>query len=130
MRLQRVGRKHEPAFRLVLTDSKNSPKSGKFLDILGNYNARTGDISLNEDKIKHWLSKGVQTSDTVHNIFVDKKLIDSKKINKLPKKTVKIKEGSEEKTPTDNTESVKTTENVPEVKEEVSEPTEATANQE
>ncbi|MFZ2523132.1 MAG: 30S ribosomal protein S16 [Minisyncoccia bacterium] len=42
IRLQRVGRKHEPVFRLVLTDSKNSTKSGKYLENLGNYDARRG----------------------------------------------------------------------------------------
>ena len=40
IRLQRVGRKHEPAFRLVLTDSKNSTKSGKFLEVLGSHDFR------------------------------------------------------------------------------------------
>jgi small subunit ribosomal protein S16 len=55
IRLQRVGRKHEPVFRLVLTDSKNSPKSGKFLEILGNYDARRGDqAQFNAEKVKVW----------------------------------------------------------------------------
>jgi ribosomal protein S16 len=34
IRLQRVGRKHEPTFRVVLTDSQNSTKSGRMLEIL------------------------------------------------------------------------------------------------
>ena len=37
VRLQRIGRKNDPSFRVVLTDSKNSTKSGKFLEILGNF---------------------------------------------------------------------------------------------
>ena len=40
IRLQRVGRKNEPVFRVVLTDSKNGPKSGKFLEVLGSYDSR------------------------------------------------------------------------------------------
>ncbi len=87
VRLQRVGRKHEPVFRLVLTDSKNSPKSGKFLDILGSYDARRGDKSeFNAEKIKNWMAKGAKVSDTVHNLLIDKKIITGKKINNLPKK--------------------------------------------
>lgn len=87
VRLQRVGRKHEPVFRLVLTDSKNSPKSGKFLDILGSYDARRGDKSeFNAEKIKNWIAKGAKVSDTVHNLLIDKKIITGKKINNLPKK--------------------------------------------
>lgn len=93
IRMQRVGRKHEPIFRLVLTDSKNGPKSGKFLQILGNYDARRGEQAVfNTDAIKSWVSKGAKPSDTVFNMLVEKKIIEGKKINKLPKKTVAKKE--------------------------------------
>ncbi len=100
IRLQRVGRKHEPVFRLVLTDSKNSPKSGKFLEILGSYDARRGDQAVfNDEKVKHWLSKGAKVSDTVHNLLIDKKVITGKKINKLPKKSPIKSEKAEESAP-------------------------------
>jgi len=96
IRLQRVGRKHEPVFRLVLTDSKNSPKSGKFLEILGSYDARKEEnIDFKNDKIKHWISKGAKLSNTVHNILIERKVIDGKKINALPKKTPFISEKTE-----------------------------------
>ena len=92
VRLQRVGRKHEPVFRLVLTDSKNGPKSGKFLEILGNYDARRGEEARFEtERVKYWLTQGAKLSDTVHNLFVEKKVIEGKKINVLPKKTVPAK---------------------------------------
>lgn len=98
IRLQRIGRKHEPAYRLVLTDSKNSTKSGKFLEILGNYDSRRGEkAELKSERISHWISKGVKVSDTVHNLLVDKKIITGKKINKLPKKTAIKEEISQEK---------------------------------
>ena len=94
IRLQRVGRKHEPVFRLVLTDSKNSTKSGRLLEILGNYDSRRGEnIAIKTDRVTYWLSKGAQPTGTVHNIFVDKKLISGKKINVLPKKKPIVKEG-------------------------------------
>ena len=87
IRLQRVGRTHEPAFRLVLTDSKNGTKSGKYLELLGNYDARRGEKSeFKTDKVKYWISKGAQLSGTVHNLLVSKKVIEGKKINVLPKK--------------------------------------------
>lgn len=88
IRLQRIGRKHEPAFRLVLTDSKNSTKSGKFLEILGNYDSRRGEkAEFKADRIAYWMGTGAQLSDTVHNLLIDKKIITGKKINKLPKKS-------------------------------------------
>ena len=87
IRLQRVGRKAEPSFRLVLTDSKNSTKSGKYLEILGNYDARRGEKSeFKADRVKYWMSKGAQTSGTVHNLLIEKKIINGKKVNVLPKK--------------------------------------------
>jgi small subunit ribosomal protein S16 len=52
IRLQRIGRKNDPSFRAVLTDSKNSTKSGKFLEILGTYNPKAGEKVFNTDRIK------------------------------------------------------------------------------
>lgn len=96
IRLQRVGRKHEPVFRLVLTDSKNSPKSGKFLEVLGSYDARRGEkAEFKNEKIVYWISKGAQVSGTVHNILVDRKVVGGKKINVLPKKKATAKAESE-----------------------------------
>ena len=109
IRLQRVGRKHEPVFRLVLTDSKNGPKSGKFLEILGSYDTRRKDDAVfKKEKIKHWISKGAKLSDTVHNFLVDKKFIDGKKINVLSKKTPIIKEKDEATTKEPKTEATET----------------------
>lgn len=92
IRLQRVGRKAEPTFRLLLTDSKNSAKSGKFLEVLGNYDARRGEQStFKTDRITHWMSKGAQVTPTVHNLLIDKKVISGKKINTLPLKKAIVK---------------------------------------
>src|ERR1035437_4014934 len=89
IRLQRVGRKHEPSFRLVLTDSKNGPKSGKYQEVLGWYDVRRDNKAEQWDttRIKYWMSKGAQVSDTVHNFLVEKKIVEGKKINKLPRKS-------------------------------------------
>ncbi len=89
IRLQRVGRKHEPVFRLVLTDSKNGPKSGKYLEVLGSYDPRQDNKleQFNIVKIKEHISKGAKLSDTVHNFLVTRKAIEGKKRNALPKKT-------------------------------------------
>ncbi|HEY4516244.1 MAG TPA: 30S ribosomal protein S16 [Candidatus Paceibacterota bacterium] len=98
IRLQRVGRKHEPLFRLVLTDSKNSTKSGKFLEILGSYDARRSEkAEFNNEKVLHWISKGAQPSDTVHNLLLKRSLIKGEKRNVLSRKPVPPK--AEEVTP-------------------------------
>ncbi len=93
IRLQRVGRKAEPTFRLVLTDSKNGTKSGKYLENLGNFDARKGEAStFKADRISHWMSQGAQTSTTVHNLLISKKITTGKKLNALPLKKAIVKE--------------------------------------
>ena len=87
MRLQRVGRKNDPSFRIVVVDKRAGPKSNKNIDILGSYNPKMNHVQIDADKAKVWLSKGVQPSDTVHNILVGQKVIDAKKLNVLPKKS-------------------------------------------
>ena len=87
IRLQRTGRKNDPSFRVVLTDSKNAAKSGKFKEILGSYNLKTNEVLFKEDRIAHWIKNGAQASETVHNFLVTKKLVTGKKKNVLPKKT-------------------------------------------
>ncbi len=99
IRLQRVGRTHEPSFRIVLTDSKFGPKSGKAVEVLGSYDARKGKGTNHVDgeKVKYWISKGAQVSDTVHNFLVDQKILTGKKINVLPKnKIINAKKAKEE----------------------------------
>lgn len=87
MRLQRIGRKNEPHYRVVVVDRKHAPQSGKFIDIVGAYNPKSGLIDVKIEAVKDWISKGVQTSDTVHNFLVSKGIVEGKKISSLPKKT-------------------------------------------
>ncbi len=95
IRLRRVGRKHDPSFRLVVTESVRGPKSGNDVELLGNYNARTDERKIKGERVLYWISQGAQVSDTVHNLLVDEKVIDGKKVNVLPKKTVQKKEKPE-----------------------------------
>lgn len=79
MRLQRVGRKHEPSFRLVLTESENSTKSGRFTELLGSYDPRKTTEVLKTDRVKYWLSMGAGVTGTVNNLLIKKGIIRGKK---------------------------------------------------
>ena len=70
MRLTRVGGKKNPIYRVVVADSR-SPRDGKFLEIIGRYNPQTdpSTIELNEDKVKDWLSKGAQPTESVRRLL-------------------------------------------------------------
>lgn len=92
IRLQRVGRKNDPSFRVVLVDSHRATRSGKAVEVLGSYDARKGAPVLREERIRHWLASGAQSSGTVHNLLVSAKIVEGKKINVLPKKTPPKKE--------------------------------------
>jgi small subunit ribosomal protein S16 len=98
IRLQRVGRVHEPTFRVVLVDSKRSTKSGQALEVLGNHDTRKAknNSNVDADRIKYWISKGAQLSDTMRNLLISKKVITGKKVNALPKKRPIKKELTEE----------------------------------
>jgi len=87
IRLQRIGRKNAPAFRLVVTDSKNAAQSGKFLEILGTHTVKSDAVAFNGERIKHWIKNGAQVSPTAHNMLVKDGIIEGKKKNVLPKKS-------------------------------------------
>ncbi len=95
IRLQRFGRKNNPSFRVVLTDKRNSTKSGKFSEILGFKNPKTKEKKLEAERIKYWISKGAKVSPTMHNMLITEKIITGKKINMIPlpkKETAKIED--------------------------------------
>lgn len=70
IRLKRMGSKKKPFYRIVVADSR-SPRDGRFIETVGTYNPLTNPatVSLKEEDIMEWLSKGAQPSDTVRNIL-------------------------------------------------------------
>jgi small subunit ribosomal protein S16 len=84
IRMQRIGRINMPSYRLIVVEHTESPKTGRFNDIVGTYNPRSKERNLDEAKIKDWMSKGAQPSATVHNMLVSAGILKGKKINILP----------------------------------------------
>jgi small subunit ribosomal protein S16 len=99
IRLQRVGRKNDPSFRLVLVDSRRAPQSSAFLEILGFCNPREKDkTSFKKERIEYWLSKGAQTTGTVYNLLVSNRIIKGSKVDVSPpikKEEIKEKKKTE-----------------------------------
>lgn len=86
-----------PVFRVVLTDSRNSTKSGKSVETLGTWNNTTHERKVDAERVKYWLSKGAQPSVTIHNFLISQKIIEGKKLNALPKhKPIKLAPSSVE----------------------------------
>jgi len=70
LRLTRVGSKKNPIYRVVVADSR-SPRDGKFIEIVGRYNPQTqpSTIEMDEAKVKDWISKGAQPTDSVRRLM-------------------------------------------------------------
>lgn len=81
IRLQRVGRKNDPSFRVVTVDSRRGPKVGKHTEVLGSYDPKRDYIAIKGERVKYWISKGAQVSDTMHNLLVKESIIEGKKIH-------------------------------------------------
>ncbi len=80
IRLQRMGKKNAPTYRLVIAE-KGRDTQGRNLEILGTFNPRAKENGFvpNVDRIKFWLERGAQPSPTLHNLFVTSGLITDKK---------------------------------------------------
>jgi small subunit ribosomal protein S16 len=87
IRLQRVGRKNDAHFRIIVTPHQNKVKTGKFTELVGSYNVKLGTSDIKADRVNYWISQGAQTTETVHNMLVAKGIIEGKKKNVLPKKS-------------------------------------------
>lgn len=70
IRLRRVGRKKLPLYRIVVAD-KESPRDGRFIEILGTYDpkAEKNQVTLDTEKARAWIAKGATPSDTVQSIL-------------------------------------------------------------
>lgn len=93
IRLKRVGRTNDPSFRIIVQDHRRSPKKTRGVaEYVGSYNARKGKPQIDAERVKYWLGMGAQASDTVHNLLVDAKVIEGKKVNAMNKKSKPVKE--------------------------------------
>jgi len=77
IRLRRTGLKHQTTYRIMAAD-KESPRDGRFLEILGSYNPRTNPstVEINEARVYDWMNQGAQPSDSVIMVFKSVGLLD------------------------------------------------------
>ena len=70
LRLTRIGGKKDPVWRVVAADQR-SPRDGRILEIVGQYNAQTdpSTINIDEDKVRGWLARGAQPTDQVRKLL-------------------------------------------------------------
>ncbi|MBP3780565.1 MAG: 30S ribosomal protein S16 [Selenomonas sp.] len=84
IRLNRMGAKKNPFYRIVVADSR-APRDGRFIEVLGNYDPskQPAVVNVDEAKVLDWMNKGAQPTDTVKNLFskqgIMSKFAESKK---------------------------------------------------
>jgi len=65
-----VGSRKNPIWRVVVADQR-SPRDGRVIETVGRYNAQLEPslIELDEERLRHWLDRGAQPSDTVRRLM-------------------------------------------------------------
>ena len=78
IRLKRIGAKKQPYYRVVVADAR-SPRDGRFIEEIGHYNplADPSVFTVDADKVKDWMKKGAQPSDTVRSLLKKNGILES-----------------------------------------------------
>jgi len=94
IRMHRIGKTNQPAFKIVVVDKRKSAAAGSFCEEVGQINRAVKSVNLNRERILYWVKQGAKPTSSVHNLLISQKLIEGKKIAKhnQPKK-----KGNEEK---------------------------------
>ena len=89
IKLQRIGKKHQPSYRLVVAE-KRSKMLAPPVEDLGAYDPRTKATTIKKDRVSHWVKMGAQPTTTAHNLLVKEGAITApKKVVKMPKAVAK-----------------------------------------
>ena len=105
IRFQRIGRKNDPSYRMVVTERRSKPQSGG-IETVGSYHPKTKHTVFKNERILYWMAKGAGVSDTVHNLLVANGTLKAKKrsikgqaAKKAPEKEILAPEAASVPTP-------------------------------
>jgi len=96
IRFQRIGRKNDAAFRMVVLEKTAGPKAGSYVDLVGTYNPKTKQVTVKPDAIRAWIGKGAQVSPSLHNLLVKEGVLQGEKFSVVSKKNLEKNQGKEE----------------------------------
>lgn len=85
IRFQRIGRRNDPAFRIVVLEKTSGPRAGTYVDLVGTYNPKTKAFQAEGDRIKDWMAKGAQVSPSLKNLLISKGVLEGKKTQVISK---------------------------------------------
>jgi len=91
IRLQRIGRKGYPVYRVAVQEAQRHPSSGRVVAYVGSYNPHTKEVNLNKEKIEAYLSNGAQPSPRVVRLLESEKVTLPSWVKKSGKKEKAIR---------------------------------------
>jgi len=80
IRFLRMGKKNQPFFKIVVADKRQSSKAGRLVEQIGFFDPLTKQKNIKAERVKYWIQKGAQPSERVHNLLIQEKVIEGKKI--------------------------------------------------
>lgn len=91
IKLQRVGKKHQPSYRLVVSEKKSKMAAPPVED-LGSYNPFTKAAAFNKERVEYWMKVGAQPTVTTHNLLVANGILAAPRVVVKMRKKVKAAE--------------------------------------
>lgn len=91
IRLQRIGKKHQPSYRLVVAE-RRSKLGAPPVEDLGSYNPQSKQTTIKKDRVLYWVGNGAKPSITAHNLLVKEGVLNSPKIQLKIKVVTKAEE--------------------------------------
>ena len=76
IKLQRIGKKHQPSYRLVVAEKKSKMAAPPVED-LGSYAPSSKTLSAKRERVEYWIGKGAKPTVTVHNLLVNNKIVSA-----------------------------------------------------
>ena len=122
IRLSMGGVKKRPIYKIVVADSR-FPRDGRFIERIGYFNPllpknKKERISVEEERVKHWISKGAKPTTRVSRILGELNLMPMPKKGNNPKKAIPKKERNKKEEPKKEAAPAKPEEKKPEAKKE------------
>mgnify|MGYP001559632600 FL=1 len=102
IRLQRTGKRGQAYFKVVVTEHTVKPQ-GKYLELLGSYDPHKNKMTVDGEKVKHWISQGAHLSETANNLLISRGIIEGDKVQTWKAKSRRKEVG----TPTETSEKKK-----------------------
>jgi len=96
IKLQRIGKKHQPSYRVVVSEKREKMGAPPIED-LGSYNSFAKKLEIKSERVAHWMERGAQPTVTVHNLLVKAGVLKTPKMAVKMKKPVAKQEEEEKK---------------------------------